>query len=226
MNNNMNNTISGLIGFIIGLLAGILLVPYLYGPSMMGGWGMMKGWNIMDERGGMMSQNIDQHFIVQMIPHHEGAIAMANIALERSKRPEILSLAEGIIEAQEREINDMKSWYQDWYGLPAPQSRQAGSLPPEWGGGMPARQSLGAGGGMMQMGGMEGDVDELAAAADADFDREFIVQMIPHHEMAVVMAQMLASGTERSEMKQLADNIITSQSREIEMMRSWLTSWY
>ena len=202
----MNNTTSGLIGFIIGLLAGILLVPYLYGPSMMGGWGMMKGWNIMDERGGMMSQNIDQHFIVQMIPHHEGAIAMANIALERSKRPEILSLAKGIIEAQEREINDMKSWYQDWYG----------SLPPEWGGGM----------GMMQMGGMEGDVDELAAAADADFDREFILQMIPHHEMAIVMAQMLAASTERPEMKQLADNIITSQSREIDMMRSWLGSWY
>src|SRR3989344_5504970 len=167
MNNNMNNTTSGLIGFIIGLLAGILLVPYLYGPSMMGGWGMMKGWNIIDERGGVMSRNIDQHFIVQMIPHHEGARAMANIALERSKRPEILSLAEGIIEAQEREINDMKSWYQDWYG----------SLPPERGGGM----------GMMQMG---------------------------------------ASGTERPEMKQLADNIIASQSREIEMMRSWLTSWY
>src|SRR3989344_3753553 len=59
-----------------------------------------------------------------------------------------------------------------------------------------------------------------------NIDQHFIVQMIPHHEMAVIMAQMLASGTERPEMKQLADNIIASQSREIEMMRSWLTSWY
>jgi uncharacterized protein (DUF305 family) len=36
---------------------------------------------------------------------------------------------------------------------------------------------------------------------------------------------MLRAGTERAEMKQLADNIITSQSQEIEMMRSWLTGW-
>jgi len=194
---NTNTLIIGVLMLIVGFGVG-----YTFAGSQIGG----RGSTYMMGNGSIMSQNIDQHFIVQMIPHHEGAIAMANVALERSKRPEILSLAEGIIGAQEREINDMKSWYQDWYG----------SLPPEWGGGM----------GMMQMGGMEGDVDELARVSDADFDREFIVQMIPHHEMAVVMAQMLASGTERSEMKQLADNIITSQSREIEMMRSWLTSWY
>ncbi|MBI4088465.1 DUF305 domain-containing protein [Candidatus Kaiserbacteria bacterium] len=167
--------------------------------------------------GNMMAQNIDQHFIVQMIPHHEGAIEMAKVALERSKRPEVISLANGIIEAQTREINDMKSWYQSWFG----------SAPPE--GGFPARQSLGAGGGMMgggMMGGMTGDTDELARVSDAEFDREFLSQMIPHHEMAIMMAGMLQATTDRAEMKTLADNIITSQSREIEMMRGWLKSWY
>src|SRR3989344_9327395 len=66
--------------------------------------------------GQMMSQNIDQHFIAQMIPHHEGAIAMAKVALERSKRPEMLSLAGDIIEAQQKEIDDMRVWDQEWYG--------------------------------------------------------------------------------------------------------------
>ena len=79
-------------------------------------------------------------------------------------------------------------------------------------------------GGMM-MEGMTGDTSELAAVSSADFDREFIEQMIPHHEMAIMMAGMLQASTERAEMKQLADNIIASQSREIEMMRSWLTAW-
>ncbi|MCE9643973.1 DUF305 domain-containing protein [Candidatus Parcubacteria bacterium] len=153
--------------------------------------------------GEMMSQNIDQHFITQMIPHHEGAIEMAKVALERSKRPEMLSLAKGIIEAQEKEIVDMSTWHQAWFG----------SAPSD--GGM----------GGMHMDGMTGDLDKLKALSGTDFDKEFIRQMIPHHEMAVMMAQMLQASTERAEMKQLADNIITSQTREIEMMRSWAKVW-
>ncbi|MSU73547.1 DUF305 domain-containing protein [Candidatus Kaiserbacteria bacterium] len=162
----------------------------------------MGGGHMMPN-GSMMGQNIDQHFIVEMIPHHEGAIAMAKIALERSKRPEMLSLAQGIIEAQEKEIADMRGWYQSWYGSTAP-----------------------AGGMGMQMGGMTGEPDVLKSVSDAEFDREFIKEMIPHHEMAVMMGQMLQASTERSEMKQLAENIITSQSNEIETMRGWLRLWY
>ena len=165
--------------------------------------GIPIGSHMMSD-GSAMGQNIDQHFIVQMIPHHEGAIEMAKIALERSKRPEILSLADGIIEAQEKEINDMSSWYQSWFG----------SIPPE--GGM----------GMMHMGGMEGDTAVLIGVSAAEFDREFMKQMIPHHEMAIVMAQMLEAATQRTEVKQLADNIIASQSQEIEAMRDWMRSWY
>jgi len=197
MNNNMLIVSAFLL--IIGLGAGYVLgknqttapVPATH---------MMQG-------GAMMQNNIDQHFIVQMIPHHEGAIEMAKIALERSKRPEILSLAKGIIEAQERENTDMRTWYEAWFG----------STPPE---------NVGMGMGNMHMGGMEGDVSVLRAVSAAEFDREFIEQMIPHHEMAIMMANMLAAVTERDEMKTLADNIITSQSREIDMMRGWLTSWY
>ena len=154
--------------------------------------------------GSMMGSGIDQHFIVQMIPHHEGAIEMAKIALERSKRSEILSLAKGIIEAQEKEIGNMSAWYKAWYGTAVPEGGMGG----------------------MHMDGMTGDTSELALVSTAEFDREFITQMIPHHEMAVMMAQMLQAGTERIEMKQLADQVITSQSREIQMMRSWLESWY
>jgi len=185
---------------LIGLV--LLLVGFGVGYTLSGNSQPWAGNRMMPD-GGMMGQNIDQHFIVQMIPHHEGAIAMAKVALERSKRPEILSLANGIIEAQQKEIDDMRSWYQSWYGS-APSS---------------------GGVGMMHMGGMEGDIDVLKSVTAANFDREFLQQMIPHHEMAVMMVQMLAAGTERPEMKQLADNIRESQSREIEMMRGWLKIW-
>jgi len=205
-----NNVIIGLVLLLVGLGVG-----YTFGGSTVSTAG-----NHMMGDGSMMSQNIDQHFIVQMIPHHEGAIATANVALERSKRPEILSLANGIIEAQEREITDMKGWYQSWFGS-APPSGGMGMMRPS-----DERGSTEASRPNVHMGGMEGDLNALSATTEANFDKEFIEQMIPHHEMAVVMAQMLAATTERSEMKQLADNIITSQSREIEMMRSWLLSWY
>lgn len=169
-------------------------------------------WNSGMMRGGMMNRdgmmgNIDQHFIIQMIPHHGGAIAMAKVALQKSKRPEILSLANGIIEAQQREIDDMKKWYSEWYGQTVPIINQNST---EFSG-------------MMHMKSMQGDLEKLKSSND--FDNEFVNQMIPHHEMAIMMASMLQNSTERGEMRILADQIITSQSREIDMMKSWQAGW-
>jgi uncharacterized protein (DUF305 family) len=189
----------------IGISVGMLLVGVFIGYVAFGdGLGSRAGGGHMMGNGAMMSQNVDQHFIVQMIPHHEGAIEMAHIALEHSKRPEIISLANGIIDAQTREIEDMTGWYEDWFGATPPSGGMGG----------------------MHMDGMSGDVQDLQAASEAEFDRLFINQMIPHHEMAIMMASMLAATTERDEMKQLADNITTSQAHEIDMMRSWRDAWY
>jgi len=187
------------------IIGGLLLLVGIGGGYILRGSNSLPSNNAdthMMPNGSMMGQNIDQHFITQMIPHHEGAIEMAKVALERAKHPELRTLANNIINAQEKEIADMQSWYQSWFG----------SAPPTTGGME-----------MMHMDGMTGDLDTLASAAD--FDREFVKQMIPHHEMAITMAQMLQAATERPEMKVLADNIITSQSREIDMMRGWLTTW-
>ena len=76
-------------------------------------------------------------------------------------------------------------------------------------------------GGMM--GGQTPDIESLKNATN--FDEAFLQEMIPHHQMAVMMAQMLLSGTNRPEMKQLGQDIITAQEAEIEQMRSWLAEW-
>jgi uncharacterized protein (DUF305 family) len=50
-----------------------------------------------------------------MIPHHQSAIVMAQVALEESENPEIKELARNIVSAQKREIEQMQEWRREWY---------------------------------------------------------------------------------------------------------------
>jgi uncharacterized protein (DUF305 family) len=158
------------------------------------------------------SSALDRHFIEQMIPHHQDAVAMADLALTKAKHPELKRLAEDIKSAQTREIGEMRSWYASWFGKQVP----------EYDGGYGHGMMMGQGT-MMGMMGDHTDLEALESAAD--FDREFIRQMIPHHQMAVMMARMLLYGTERQEMKGLADAITESQNAEIDLMRGWYRDW-
>lgn len=160
------------------------------------------------------SDTIDAHFIEQMIPHHEDAITMAKLAQTKAQKPEIKQLAENIIDSQGKEINQMKDWYKNWYGKEVPAGNQEMS-----------EHGMMGGSSDMHMGimGDESDMEKLEQATD--FDKAFVQEMIPHHQMAVMMANMLKNGTERPEMKKLADEIITAQTSEIDQMRQWLVDW-
>ncbi len=212
MNNQNNKILYGIGGIVIGLL----LAGVFYPMMRYGGYGMMN-WrynSVSDQRVNSNTQvasTIDKHFIEQMIPHHEGAIAMANLALQKAKHPEIKTLATAIIAAQTTEIQSMNGWYQDWFGATVPKV-STGMM----GGGMMSQSG-------MHMGGQE-DMTELQNAPD--FDKAFIEEMIPHHQLAIMMANMMASGSNRPEMQQLAKNIISSQSKEIQQMQSWYVQWY
>ena len=158
--------------------------------------------------------SIDQHFIEQMIPHHEAAITMANLAFTKAEHKEIQKLSQNIVTSQTLEINQMKEWYKQWFRKDIPEASKGMT-----GGHMSA-------GGMMNMG-MMGDQSDMTNLQNAKpFDKAFIEEMIPHHQMAVMMAEMLENSTTRPEMKKLAQDIITAQTKEINQMREWYKTWY
>ena len=217
----MDNKKFGLLAVIL-IAVGIAGLVFTYGgypagySPQLGGYGGMGNCGIFGgndySRGGMMGSsmmgNIDRHFIEQMIPHHDDAILMAEIALKQAEHAEIKTLAENIRRTQSEENAKMRGWYKSWYGTDVPEDSS----------------SMGMGRGM---GGMMGDATDIKTLENAtSFDKEFIEQMIPHHQMAIMMATMLLQGTDREEMKTLAQAIIDAQSREIDQMRSWYSSWY
>ena len=214
-NSQSNPLVYGIVGAVAGGAFVWILATSVVNTN---ATGMMQMMGIRSQNSGgrtLSSSTLDQHFIEQMIPHHEDAITMANAALEKAKRPEVKKLAEAIIKAQADEITQMKGWYRDWFNADVPQGNTQMGMH-----GMMAQKNS------MHMG-MMGDTTDLdALSTSADFDKAFIEGMIPHHQMAVMMATMLESGTSRPEMKTLAQNIITAQNKEITEMRAWYKQWY
>ncbi|NUN65269.1 DUF305 domain-containing protein [Pseudanabaena biceps] len=70
---------------------------------------------MMNQDLGAKDTNFDLRFINAMIPHHEGAVTMAQSAATKSTRPEIKKLAQDIISSQQAEIKQMQQWKQEWY---------------------------------------------------------------------------------------------------------------
>lgn len=140
---------------------------------------------------GMMMVESERAFLTEMIPHHEEAVQTARQVLARgATTPDMKTLAENIVTAQEREIADMKAWYEAWYGTPYVSS---GTYVP-----------------MMRT---------LDSLTGKDLDRAFLDDMVMHHMGAIMMAESVQRYIEHEEIRNLTKAIIKTQSEEIEIMR-------
>ncbi|MDQ3571408.1 MAG: DUF305 domain-containing protein [Actinomycetota bacterium] len=93
----------------------------------------------MDARELESAKPFERAFIDMMVPHHQGAIRMARVQLDKGQNPQIHDLAQAIIDAQSREIEAMNAWRERWYGAPSP----AGGIPPEGEEEAPAHETMG-----------------------------------------------------------------------------------
>lgn len=163
---------------------------------------------------GPADENYDLRFIDGMRLHHQGAIAMAKEAQQKSTRPEIKKLADDIIISQSREENElMKKWRTAWYP-------KAGDKLMAYSTQMNHMMEMSS----QQMQAMMMSQD--LGKADAEFDLRFMNAMIPHHQGALIMAEDALKKSKRPELKKLAQEILTSQQKEIDQMKQWKQAWY
>lgn len=82
---------------------------------------------------------------------------------------------------------------------------------------------MGRGGGMSMS--MNDMTDSLRGQTGDEFDKTFLTEMIDHHQGAIDMANLAKTNAKHDELKSLATDIVTAQTREIQQMRDWQRQW-
>lgn len=154
----------------------------------------------------------DVTFAQQMVPHHEQAVEMADMALDpaRGASSEVRDLATRIKKAQGPEIREMKDWLDDWDADESMEGMDHGDH--------------GDHGSMEGMEGMMSDsaMSALGRAKGTSFDRQWLQMMIEHHEGAVTMSRTEIADGKDADAKELARDITSTQKKEIAEMKELL----
>ena len=161
---------------------------------------MMKAMNAAPN-----TRNVNLDFVLEMIPHHEGGINMAKAIVKYGSNPEVKKIAENIITSQESQIPIMQQ-------LKAKFEKEKPSSKAD----------------------SEKYLEEYNKVNDKMFkamqgveitnnvDANFLQEMIYHHEGAIGMAKDILKYTKDPELRKLAENIVTTQSKGVEEMTALL----
>ena len=139
----------------------------------------------------------DAKFIDSMIVHHQGAITMAQEALEKAQRTELKQFAQNVIMVQDGEITQLQVWRNNWY--------------PDL--------AISAGTGI--------DMGDMMVSQDdsVSYDLRWIDAMISHHQAAITMAKEALTKAEHADIKNLSQAVIDMQSAEITQLEAWRDQW-
>ncbi|MET8167337.1 DUF305 domain-containing protein [Streptomyces sp. NPDC005329] len=155
----------------------------------------------------------DVSFAQGMLPHHQQALEMAELAADRASSDQVKDLASRIEGAQGPEIKTLSGWLTSW----------GEDVPTTSGGAAESMPGMDHSAGSAMPGMMDGsDMDELEKASGADFDTMFLTMMIDHHKGAVDMAAAEKNKGEYGPATSMADGIVTTQTAEIAEMNKLL----
>ena len=190
-------------GIFLSIIAVLLLILGFMANNRDGnslGWFNHMGMHSDDDQSSAANnfQGSDVMFAQMMIPHHEQAVQISDLALKISKNAEVLKLAAEIKDAQSPEILQMTSWLN--------QANAALEM-----------------GHSMGMGGMlsDSEIKTLESATGKNFDILFLNGMIAHHEGAIHMALMVKDSA-NADVKALGESITKSQAAQILVMKEML----
>ena len=159
----------------------------------------------------------DRAFVREMVPHHQMATEMAEMARMDSEHAKLRRLAREIVRAQNAEIRTMKGIASDLGVTPADMPMD-GEMSDQT---MEDLETLGV---TEKDSGMTMDMHELHGAKP--FDRMFIDMMIPHHQGAIRMARAELAEGENRRLRRIGRAIVRDQKKEIRTMNTWREAWY
>ena len=161
---------------------------------------MMKAMNAAPNTG-----NVNLDFVLEMIPHHEGGINMAKAIVKYGSNPEVKKIAENIITSQEAQIPIMQQLKAKFEKEKPSSKADSEEYLEEYN---KVKDTM-----FKEMQGVE---------ITNNVDANFLQEMIYHHEGAIGMAKDILKYTKDPELRKLAENIVTTQSKGIEEMKALL----
>lgn len=194
---------------LVALLAFTLLAPGAatadsHSMQMSGDMGDGDMMQMMDgalsDLEALEGEEFEVAYVNQIIPHHEGALEMAQAVVDRAPNGEVRDAAARIIEDQQREIEELTAFLRDTYGREVkPDQRMV--MDPS----------------MMK---------QMDSADPAMAEQMFLLGMREHHETAVEMGEIALEKAQSEEILSQAENMVSSQRAEQEEFAGYLEDFH
>ena len=142
----------------------------------------------------------ETRFMQEMIEHHMMAVHMANLCLAKAVHQELRATCQEMVTMQQHEIGLMRQWLAEWYGI----ANYEPAMNP----------------------GHHNQMEKLSMLNNAEFEIEFMRQMIRHHKTALVKGSQCVDRAYHEALQDMCAEMVSMQLAEIEQMQEWLCTWY
>ena len=187
-----------LTGVLLTLL--ILVVSAPRGAAANHGMDFQKMQPAMQELAQKSGTDFDIAYINSIVPHHQAAIAMAQMVQSDAPHQEVRDAATKMIQDQQKEISDLTTWMSTFYNqqvAPDPRMQMSATM-----------------------------MDQMRQADATMREKMFLAMMREHHQVAIDMGNMALQKATRAELKDQAQMMITMQKQEQDQFGAWLRTWY